>query len=119
MHPHRDEPYRAFVRSKPCCSCGSSRGVEAHHAFGPYLGGGKSLKGSDYGSVPLCLLCHRGEHDGRPVAPERMLLSMAQTLVAWRWSKDATAPGMKALRIVAGDIARRMVTALFGEGGEA
>lgn len=118
MKPHRDEAYRDHVRALRCCYCGRSAPSEAHHAFGQYLGGGKSLKGSDYGCVPLCTMHHRLEHDGHEADPIVLLLAMAKSLVAWRWLKDSAGLSVgKPRRIVAGDLARRLVAALFSDGG--
>ena len=51
----RSEKYLQFVRSLPCCACGTNLEVEAHHTEG----GGKGLKGSDGFAIPLCTLHHR------------------------------------------------------------
>lgn len=121
MKPHRDPAYLAHVRTLPCCVCGKCwEPSEAHHAFGQYLGGGKSLKGSDYGCVPLCTTCHRAEHDGRGVDPLVLLKAMVVGLARWKFSVDlgelADGDDAKARRIVAGDLARRVVIALFDDG---
>jgi hypothetical protein len=115
MKPHRCPEYLDYVRSLRCCCCGAPAQSEAHHAFGPYLGGGKGIKGSDYGAVPMCARHHRDEHDGHEADPIVLLLAMAKSLVAWRWRMDTSGLSVgKPRRIAAGDIARRLVTALFG-----
>lgn len=118
MKPHRDEGHLTMVRANPCCVCGCHEDVEAHHTFGAYLGGGRGLKGSDYGAVPLCRSCHAAEHDGRGTDPIRLLLSLARMGVSRRLAIDLPPldAGAKARRIVFGDVARRIVTALFGDG---
>lgn len=60
--------YLAYVRALPCCSCGTLRGVEAHHA-GPRPVGRKA---DDFRGVPLCARCHAHLHRtgallGRPL----------------------------------------------------
>ena len=58
--PERDPDYRAWIRSLPCCACGSTKDVEAAHTG---TDGGKGQKASDYSCVPLCASCHRtGPH---------------------------------------------------------
>jgi hypothetical protein len=78
--PPRDPEYLAFVRSLPCCVCGSRRSVEAHHT-GPR---GLSQKSSDYSAIPLCALLHHraGKHSfhvlGRRAFEEHHKISIAQ-----------------------------------------
>ena len=50
----RDAKYLAYVRTHPCCQCGYTNYVHAHHT----TTGGMSLKGSDYETIPLCPVCH-------------------------------------------------------------
>jgi len=54
--PVRDWAYRAWIRTFPCCACGSTRYIEAAHTGED---GGTSQKASDYSCVPLCAWCHR------------------------------------------------------------
>lgn len=54
----RSEKYLKFVRSLPCCACGTNLEVEAHHTET----GGMALRGSDGFCIPLCAPCHRA-HD--------------------------------------------------------
>jgi hypothetical protein len=78
--PSSDPEYLAFVRSLPCCMCGSRRSVEAHHT-GPR---GLSQKSSDYSAIPLCALLHHrgGKHSyhvlGRRAFEEHHKISIAQ-----------------------------------------
>ena len=53
----RDPKYLNFIRSKPCCICGSP--AEPHHESGLGDSGGMSLKCSDYFAVPFCRHDHR------------------------------------------------------------
>lgn len=64
----RDPAYLAAVREDTCVIGGLCDSVktEAHHAFGSMLGGGKSIKGSDYGAVPLCHRHHMKVHSKGP-----------------------------------------------------
>lgn len=55
----RSEPYLAYVRKHPCCLCGRSEGIEAHHWS--HHGGVMGAKVDDYRTVPLCDPCHIGE----------------------------------------------------------
>lgn len=65
--------YTSFVRSRPCAACGTTIGVQAHHAlYGttyspddpiptksiPNARKGTSQKSHDYFSIPLCLKDH-------------------------------------------------------------
>lgn len=56
-----DTPYLNFVRQHPCCSCGTTRNVEAHHE-GSKAQKGMGMKVPDSETVPLCDRCHK--HDG-------------------------------------------------------
>ena len=53
--PKRDWRYRQWIRSLPCCACGSQANVEAHHAG---KDGGMGQRASDYSCVPCCTDCH-------------------------------------------------------------
>lgn len=57
----RSEPYLAYVRKHPCCLCGRSEGIEAHHWS--HHGGVMGAKVDDYRTVPLCQEHHRHWHD--------------------------------------------------------
>ena len=78
--PSRDPDYLRFIRSLPCCVCGSRRNIEAHHT-GPR---GLSQKSSDYSAIPLCALVHHriGKHSyhvlGRRAFEEQHQISVAQ-----------------------------------------
>ena len=52
----RDEPYRRWIASLPCCICGRPDVQCAHVRYG--LAGGMALKPSDDRTVPLCLSHH-------------------------------------------------------------
>lgn len=54
--PPRDWKYRAWIRSLPCCCCGTTHYVECAHVG---TDGGMRQKCSDYDTVPLCAVCHR------------------------------------------------------------
>ncbi len=53
--------YLAYVRKHPCCLCGRSEGIEAHHWS--HHGGVMGAKVDDYRTVPLCQEHHRYWHD--------------------------------------------------------
>jgi hypothetical protein len=72
----RDPKYLKFVRSLPCCRCGSP--AEPHHIFGSY----GSLKTSDYGAVPLCRNHHQDYELGRASNPE-LVEEVVKTLVRY------------------------------------
>ena len=59
MKPLRDPSYLRFVRSQPCCVCGSYRRIEAAHT-GPR---GLGQKSSDDSCIPLCWIHHRAGRD--------------------------------------------------------
>jgi len=59
----RSEDYLSYIRTFPCCKCGSVFEVEAHHVSGilAQMGidpGGLSSKAPDSHAVPLCRVCH-------------------------------------------------------------
>lgn len=53
--PSRDEGYKGWIRTLPCCACGIEGRSEAAHTGDE---GGMSMKASDYSCVPLCAACH-------------------------------------------------------------
>jgi hypothetical protein len=55
MKPLRNPRYLAFIRTQPCCVCGSTRGIEASHT-GPH---GLGQKSPDSSAIPLCAKHHR------------------------------------------------------------
>lgn len=61
----RSPAYLAFVRSLPCCVCGSPANA-AHHLKGIWHASGAGLKASDALSMPICDgpgdTCHRRIH---------------------------------------------------------
>lgn len=54
----RDSDYLAHVRKHPCCSCGATEAIHAHHV----ASGGMGQKASDYLTAPLCGVCHQHWH---------------------------------------------------------
>ena len=84
----RSEPYLAYVRKHPCCLCGRSEGIEAHHWS--HHGGVMGAKVDDYRTVPLCQEHHRHWHDhgtlpghDRVGSEGRFLLTQRALLTAW------------------------------------
>lgn len=60
----KDAAHLAFVRSQPCCVCGTSRNIEAAHIRMPCPARGKEPTGmqqkpDDKWTVPLCAYHHR------------------------------------------------------------
>jgi len=59
IKPHRSEKYLKWIRTQPCCHCGSR--AEPHHIIA--IGDGKtSGKASDLATMPLCRTCHSDVH---------------------------------------------------------
>lgn len=54
----RSLAYLAHVRRHPCCSCGTTEAIHAHHV----ASGGMGAKASDYLAAPLCGVCHQHWH---------------------------------------------------------
>lgn len=50
----RSEAYLQFVRALPCCICGATTGVAAHHMIGMYQLSGAGLKAPDSYAMPAC-----------------------------------------------------------------
>ena len=50
----RSEAYLAWVRSLPCCVCGATTGIAAHHLVGMWQVSGMGLKASDSLAMPAC-----------------------------------------------------------------
>ena len=55
MKPQRNPRYLAWIRTQPCCVCGTTRGIEASHT-GPR---GLGQKSPDSSAIPLCAKHHR------------------------------------------------------------
>jgi len=61
--PYRNAKHLAWIRSKPCCHCGTNLDVVAHHIAGVRLGiRGTGSKPSDGICIPLCTRCHADVH---------------------------------------------------------
>lgn len=60
--PLRSALYLKWVRSQPCCICGATQGIHAHHHGRKEGGGGMGIKTCDLHTVPLCESCHRQWH---------------------------------------------------------
>lgn len=54
MKPRRNPRYLAWIRTQPCCVCGSRRRIEASHT-GPH---GLGQKSPDSSAIPLCRRHH-------------------------------------------------------------
>ena len=59
MKPARNPRYLAWIRTQPCCVCGSTRRIEASHT-GPH---GIGQKSPDSSAIPLCAKHHRTGND--------------------------------------------------------
>jgi hypothetical protein len=55
VKPQRNPRYLAWIRTQPCCVCGSTRRIEASHT-GPH---GIGQKSSATSAIPLCAKHHR------------------------------------------------------------
>lgn len=68
MKPQRSWRYLAWIRTQPCCVCGSRRGIEASHT-GPH---GLGQKSPDSSAIPLCRRHHRtGKDSYHRLGPRR------------------------------------------------
>lgn len=56
----RNSAYLKRVRELPCCVCGTTEAVHAHHIIG-HSEGGMGMKASDYATMPLCAYHHTGK----------------------------------------------------------
>lgn len=69
-----DPAHLAWIRSQPCCWCGISTAIEAHHST---VGRGLSRKSGDREAMPLCWMhhaqfhCHTGPFAGWTKAQRR------------------------------------------------
>jgi hypothetical protein len=59
MKPQRNPRYLVWIRTQPCCVCGSRKGIEASHT-GPH---GIGQKSPDTSAIPLCAKHHRTGND--------------------------------------------------------
>ena len=50
----RSETYLAWVRSLPCCVCGATAGIAAHHLIGMWQLSGIGLTAPDSFAMPAC-----------------------------------------------------------------
>ena len=88
--------YLAYVRKHPCCLCGRSEGIEAHHWS--HHGGVMGAKVDDYRTVPLCTEHHRYWHDhgtlpGHDRVGSEWLLRRVQRELLVEWSVAALRDG--------------------------
>jgi len=76
-HTFRSEKYKEFVREHPCFGCGKSAPSEAHHVR--LHDGGWGMKPADTQTIPLCLICHDREENGRSVVdPISVIIKMVR-----------------------------------------
>jgi hypothetical protein len=59
VKPARNPRYLAWIRTQPCCVCGSKKAIEASHT-GPH---GLGQKSPDTSAIPLCATHHRTGDD--------------------------------------------------------
>lgn len=59
--PIRSEKHRRFIASLPCIICGNTDVQCAH--IRRRQGGGMGLKPCDSKCVPLCITCHKNQHE--------------------------------------------------------
>jgi len=59
MKLQRNPRYLAWIRTQPCCVCGSKKAIEASHT-GPH---GIGQKSPDSSAIPLCAKHHRTSAD--------------------------------------------------------
>ena len=90
------EPYLAYVRKHPCCLCGRSEGIEAHHWS--HHGGVMGSKCDDYRTVPLCQEHHRYWHchgtlPGMDRVGSEYLFVRAQRELLWWWCEGPVSDG--------------------------
>jgi hypothetical protein len=90
IEPQRSEPYLTFIRQLPCLFCKRAPGGQAHHE-GKRQGGGVSLKGCDFHTVPLCAGCHAEYHQRARIqfwsveeTQRRFARSIERTMKRWR-----------------------------------
>ena len=59
---YHNQKYLSWVRSQPCCMCGSRIGVRAHHIKGVGHLSGIGMKSGDQYTMPCCDDCHNRIH---------------------------------------------------------
>jgi len=62
IKPYRSKKHLAWIRTKPCCHCGTNLDVVAHHLISCGLGGSMGGKNPDSLTIPLCVKCHAIVH---------------------------------------------------------
>jgi hypothetical protein len=87
----RSEPYRAYIRSLPCCVCGVQPCGVAHHES-VLNDKGMGSKPGDEQCIGLCPRCHTLLHSGdnwtrihMPKDPEKVMLKQ---LAMWLAQKE-------------------------------
>ena len=78
---HRSKAYLDYVRSRPCCICGSPPPSDPHHFFGS-MGPRKT---SDYHSVAMCRPCHT-HVEGNPLVHRfELMVELVKTMTECPW----------------------------------
>ena len=72
----RSASYLKYIRSFPCCWCGSDENIQSHHLRGFGLDGGTGLKPSDCYTIPLCPICHAEVHKNQYIIDQPRALSL-------------------------------------------
>jgi hypothetical protein len=88
LNKRPDTAYLAFVRARPCCHCGDTDRVEAHHTGKRGMG----QKAPDSTTVPLCHACHMCFHtdgalDGLTRAQTMDTFAVSVDLIQAEWAK--------------------------------
>ena len=68
---YRNPKYLSWVRSQPCCMCGSMYEVQAHHIKGTGNMSGCSLRANDQYTMSLCVDCHCKMHSKPELWPDQ------------------------------------------------
>lgn len=89
---YRSPVYLAFVRARPCCSCGTAGPSDPHHDGERGVG----QKADDYACVPLCRRCHKTVTDtnalpGLDRAETQLLVLRTQVALLSDWAADGEA----------------------------
>lgn len=79
--PIRSKRYLDWVRSRPCCICGGTQDIHAHHHGRREGGGGMGIKTCDLHTVPLCQTCHGQWHQQGAIRARSRDATMA---LLWR-----------------------------------
>ena len=96
----RSEKHRRFIASMPCCICRKPDTQAAHIRHGN--GAGMGLKSGDDCTVPLCITCHKNQHENNECVWWSLYGGIEKATALAKDLYKVTGDSIEALKLIAG-----------------